>query len=272
MNLKEMCKQVRLDLVDCIGTLGVGHIGGSLSIVEVLVALYYKHMNVDPENPKMEGRDRLIVSKGHAGPAVYATLANKGYFPKEWLKTLNRNGTNLPSHCDMIRTPGVDMTTGSLGQGFSNAMGIALASKLSKDNATIYTIIGDGEAQEGQIWEAMMFASHKKLDNLIAFLDLNRFQIDGAVEEVNGIDPFDLKASSFNWNVVVCKDGNDIDQVDACIQYAKTLKNEKPTMVILNTLKGCGSEFVYSKKAANHNLTLKPEETELIMQQIREGE
>ena len=172
----------------------------------------------------------------------------------------------------MIRTPGIDMTTGSLGQGFSAAMGIALASKLSKDDATIYTIIGDGEAQEGQIWEAMMFAASKKLDNLIAFLDLNRFQIDGAVEEVNGIDPFDLKASSFNWNVVVCKDGNDIDQVDACIQYAKTLKNEKPTMSILNTLKGCGSEYVYSKKAANHNLTLKPEETELIMKQIREGE
>ena len=272
MNLKEMCKQVRIDLVDCIGTLGVGHIGGCLSIVEVLVALYYKHMNIDPSNPKMEGRDRLIVSKGHAGPAVYATLANKGYFPKEWLKTLNRNGTNLPSHCDMNRTPGIDMTTGSLGQGFSCAMGIAYASKLAKDNATIYTIIGDGESQEGQIWEAAMFASHKKLDNIIGFLDANKFQIDGSIEEVNSIEPIDLKFSSFGWNVIVCKDGNDVDQVDACIQHAKTLKNGKPTMVILNTIKGYGTEFVYSKKAGSHNMTLKPEDVETILREIKEGE
>ena len=272
MNLKETCKQVRLDLVDCIGTLGVGHIGGCLSIVEVLVALYYKHMNVDPSNPQMEGRDRLIVSKGHAGPAVYAALANKGYFPKEWLKTLNRNGTNLPSHCDMNRTPGIDMTTGSLGQGFSCAMGIAYASKLSKDNATIYTIIGDGESQEGQIWEAAMFASHKKLDNIIAFLDANKYQIDGSIEEVNSIEPIDLKFSSFGWNVIVCKDGNDIDQVDACIQHAKTLKNEKPTMIILNTIKGYGSEFVYSQKVGSHNMTLKPEHVETILREIKEGE
>ena len=272
MNLKETAKQVRLDLVDCIGSLGVGHIGGSLSIVEVLVALYYKHMNIDPNEPKKEGRDRLIVSKGHAGPAVYATLANKGYFPMEWLKTLNRNGTNLPSHCDMNRTPGVDMTTGSLGQGFSCAMGIAYASKLAKDNARIYTIIGDGESQEGQIWEAAMFASSKKLDNLIAFVDSNKFQIDGSVEEVNGVEPLDLKFSSFGWNVINCKDGNDIDQVDASIQYAKTLNNDKPTMIILNTIKGFGSEYVYSKKAGSHNMTLKPEEVEIIKNEIRAGE
>ena len=272
MNLKEMAKQVRLDLVDCIGTLGVGHIGGSLSIVEVLVSLYFKHMNVDPSEPKKEGRDRLIVSKGHAGPAVYATLANKGYFSKEWLKTLNRNGTNLPSHCDMNRTPGVDMTTGSLGQGFSCAMGIAYASKLENDDATIYTIIGDGESQEGQIWEAAMFASQKKLDNLIAFIDVNKYQIDGSVEEVNNVEPIDLKFSSFGWNVIVCKDGNDVDQVDASISYAKTIKNGKPTIVILNTVKGAGTKFVYSKKAGSHNMNLKPEDVEVIINEIKEGE
>lgn len=272
MNLKEITKQVRLDLVDCIGTLGVGHIGGSLSIVEVLVALYFKHMNVNPMDPKMEGRDRLIVSKGHAGPAVYATLANKGFFSKDWLKTLNRNGTNLPSHCDMNRTPGIDMTTGSLGQGFSCAMGIAYASKLAKDNATIYTIIGDGESQEGQIWEAAMFASQKKLNNLIAFIDSNKYQIDGSIEEVNSVEPIDLKFSSFGWNVVVCKDGNNIDQVDAAIQYAKSLNTDKPTMIILNTIKGYGTEFVYSKKAGSHNMNLKPEDVEIIVKQIKEGE
>ena len=185
---------------------------------------------------------------------------------------LFRSGTNLPSHCDMNRTPGIDMTTGSLGQGFSCAMGIAYASKLAKDNATIYTIIGDGESQEGQIWEAAMFASHKKLDNIIGFLDANKYQIDGSIEEVNNIEPIDLKFSSFGWNVIVCKDGNDIDQVDACIQHAKTLKNGKPTMVILNTIKGYGAEFVYSKKAGSHNMTLKHEDVETILREIKEGE
>ena len=151
MDLEKKCKEIRKSILKEIGTLGVGHIGGSLSIVETLVVLYYKHMNIDPKSPQMIGRDRLVVSKGHSGPAVYAVLADLGYFPKNWLLTLNKPGTNLPSHCDMNRTPGVDMTTGSLGQGFSCAVGIAKASKIKKDGATIYTIIGDGETQEGQI-------------------------------------------------------------------------------------------------------------------------
>ena len=169
MNLKEFCLQIRKDIIQEIGTFGVGHIGGSLSIVEILAVLYKNYMNFDPKNPKKEGRDRLIVSKGHAGPAADAVLANLGFFDKSWLLTLNKPGTNLPSHCDMNKTPGIDMTTGSLGQGCSCAVGIALGSKLKNDNAKIYTIIGDGESQEGQIWEASMFASHNKLDNLIAF-------------------------------------------------------------------------------------------------------
>ena len=170
-DLKEVCKDIRCDIMTCIGHLGVGHIGGCLSVVEALAVLYFKEMNIDPANPKMEGRDRFICSKGHAGPAVYATLANRGYFDKKELLTLNQGGTNLPSHCDMNRTTGIDMTTGSLGQGFSCAVGVALGSKLEKDGATIYTMIGDGESQEGQIWEAAMFAAAKKLDNLIAFTD-----------------------------------------------------------------------------------------------------
>ena len=158
-DLKEVCKDIRCDIMTCIGHLGVGHIGGCLSIVEALAVLYFKEMNIDPKQPQMAGRDRFICSKGHAGPAVYATLANRGYFDKKELLTLNQGGTNLPSHCDMNLTTGIDMTTGSLGQGFSCAVGVALGSKLEKDGATIYAMIGDGESQEGQIWEAAMFAA-----------------------------------------------------------------------------------------------------------------
>ena len=160
-DLKEICKDIRCDILTCIGHLGVGHIGGCLSVVEALAVLYFKEMNIDPKNPQMAGRDRFICSKGHAGPAVYATLANRGYFDKKELLTLNQGGTNLPSHCDMNRTIGIDMTTGSLGQGFSCAVGVALGSKVEKDGATIYAMIGDGESQEGQIWEAAMFAAAK---------------------------------------------------------------------------------------------------------------
>ena len=168
--MQQIAKEIRKLTVECIASLGQGHIGGSLSIVDVLTVLYFKQMNVDVNNPKMEGRDRLVVSKGHAGPAVYATLCRKGYISHDELLTLNKFGTNLPSHCDMNKTPGVDMTTGSLGQGISCAVGMALASKMSNDNATIYCIIGDGESQEGQIWEASMYASQKKLNNFILFL------------------------------------------------------------------------------------------------------
>ena len=164
-DLKAIAKDIRCDVLTCIGHLGVGHIGGCLSVVDLLTVLYFEQMRIDPKNPKMEGRDRFICSKGHAGPAVYATLSKRGYFDKKELLTLNQGGTNLPSHCDMNRTVGIDMTTGSLGQGFSCAVGAALGSKLEKDGAIIYALIGDGESQEGQIWEAAMFAASKKLDN-----------------------------------------------------------------------------------------------------------
>ena len=257
LDLELKCREIRKSILTEIGTLGVGHIGGSLSIVELLVVLYNKYMNIDPKNPQKEGRDRLIVSKGHSGPAVYAVLADKGYFPKEWLLTLNQPGTNLPSHCDMNRTPGVDMTTGSLGQGFSCAVGIALASKLRNDGATIYTIIGDGESQEGQIWEAAMFAAHQNLDNFVAFTDYNKLQLDDSVENICSVEPLADKWKAFGWEVIEVKNGNDCNQVDEAVSRAKALK--KPVMVILNTVKGCGIVFAERAGVSNHSMPVTKE-------------
>lgn len=253
MDLKQKCTDIRADIVRCIGSIGVGHIGGCLSIVEILVSLYYKNMNIDPKNPKKEGRDRLVCSKGHAGPAIYAVLADKGYFEKEELLTLNKSKTNLPSHCDMNKTIGIDMTTGSLGQGFSCAVGVALGGKIKADGATIYAIIGDGESQEGQIWEAAMFAAQKKLNNLIAFTDYNKMQIDGLVSDVNDIAPLDKKWASFGWNTIVI-DGHDLDAIDAAIASAKA--QDKPTMIIANTIKGKGISFIEAKGYGNHSMPM----------------
>lgn len=262
--MQKIAKEIRALTVECIASIGQGHIGGSLSIVDALTVLYFKHMNVDPTNPNKEGRDRLVVSKGHAGPGVYATLARKGYFPQEELYTLNRFGTNLPSHCDMNKTPGVDMTAGSLGQGLSCACGLALGSKLSNDNAYIYCIIGDGEAQEGQIWEASMFAAHEKLDNLIVMLDYNKLQLCGYTEDVMSIHDPAKKWESFGFYVQSI-DGNDINAVDAAITNAKQNKG-KPSMIVLNTIKGKG--FSYSENAGidNHSMPISAE----ILQKAKE--
>ena len=269
-DLKEVCKDIRCDVMTCIGHLGVGHIGGCLSVVELLGVLYYEAMNIDPKNPKMEGRDRFVCSKGHAGPAVYATLANRGYFDKKELLTLNQGGTNLPSHCDMNRTIGIDMTTGSLGQGFSCAVGVALGSKLEDDGATIYTLIGDGESQEGQIWEAAMFAAAKKLDNLIAFTDYNKLQIDDTVAKVNDIAPLAEKWAAFGWNVIDVEDGNDVEQVSEAVKHAKLgAGSGKPTMVILNTLKGCGVQWIVDLGAGNHNTNVNEEQAKAAIAEIR---
>ena len=269
-NLKEISRDVRCDTLKCIGHLGVGHIGGCLSVVEVLTVLYFEAMNIDPADPKKKGRDRFICSKGHAGPAVYATLANRGYFDKSELLTLNQGGTNLPSHCDMNRTIGIDMTTGSLGQGFSCAVGVALGSKLEEDGATIYTLIGDGESQEGQIWEAAMFAAAKKLDNLIAFTDYNKLQIDNTVEKVNDIAPLAEKWDAFGWNVIEVEDGNDVDQVSAAVEHAKLgIGSGKPTMVILNTLKGCGVPWIVDLGPGNHNCNISEEQADAAIAELR---
>ena len=267
LNLELKCTEVRENILTEIGELGVGHLGGSLSMVELLVTLYYKHMNVDPKNPQKVGRDRLIVSKGHSGPAVYAVLAEKGYFPKEWLLTLNKPGTNLPSHCDMNRTPGIDMTTGSLGQGFSCAVGISLASKLKKDGANIYTIIGDGESQEGQIWEAAMFASHHNLENLIAFTDYNKLQLDDSIDNICSIEPLADKWKAFGWDVTEVFEGNNCDEIDKAILEAK--KSQKPVMIILHTVKGCGVDFAEKAGISNHSMTVSKEMFEKGMKELK---
>lgn len=267
MDLKEICKEIRCETLNCIGSIGVGHIGGCLSVAEVLTVLYFKHMNVDPKNPHMEGRDRFVMSKGHAGPAVYATLAVKGFFPRSELLTLNKNGTKLPSHCDMNKTIGIDMTAGSLGQGFSCAVGIAIASKLSKDNAYVYSIVGDGESQEGQIWEAAMYAAHRKLDNLIAFTDYNGYQIDGSLDEVCSLGDLEQKWKAFGFDTVVI-DGHDIDAIDVAITNAKDCKGH-PHMIILRTVKGRGVDFIEAKKPGNHSMSLSADDVRNAIEQIR---
>lgn len=251
-NLVLKAKEIRKLTIDEVGYLGVGHIGGALSVVEVLTALYYHVMeNLDPGDPRKEGRDKLVLSKGHAGPALYAVLADRGYFPVEWLHTLNRGGTLLPSHCDMNRTPGIDFTTGSLGQGASAAMGIAYADRLKGSGAYTYLIVGDGECQEGLVWEAAMFASHYALDNVIAFLDNNKMQIDGETADIMGIDDINTKWNGFGWHVQRV-DGHDIRQIVKAVEKAKAVRG-RPSMIICDTVKGKG--FVLGEgKVGSHSM------------------
>ncbi len=239
--LTAKARQLRDDVIETIGRFGSGHIGGAMSVMDALTVIYYSKANVDPKNPQKADRDRVIMSKGHAGPAMYAVLADLGYFPKEWLCTLNQNGTNLPSHCDMNKTPGIDMTAGSLGQGLSCAVGMAVAAKMDKNPATIYCFIGDGESQEGQIWEASMFAGSNHLDNLIVLLDYNKMQLDGPVSEINELAPVEDKWESFGFYVQSI-DGHDLDTISNAIDNAKA-QHEKANMIVLNTIKGKGASF-----------------------------
>lgn len=257
--LVEKSRRIRRLTMDSIAKVGVGHVGGCLSVVEAIVVLYYKEMNVDSQNPDMTGRDRFVLSKGHAGPTLYSVLADKGYFEVCMLDTLNKPETSLPSHCDMLRTRGIDMTAGSLGQGFSCAVGMAKGSKIKKDNAKIYTIIGDGESQEGQIWEGALFAAHQKLNNLIGFTDYNKLQLDGSIEEIMGMEPLDMKWKAFGWNVIVVKDGHNVEEISAAIVEAK-ISEEKPTMIILNTIKGKGVQFSEAAGSTNHNMPVTEEQ------------
>ncbi|MEA1910887.1 MAG: transketolase [Spirochaetota bacterium] len=249
--LEHKAKEIRIKTIDSIGFLGVGHIGGAMSIVELLTILYYRKMHIDPDNPKMEDRDKLVLSKGHAGPALYSTLADKKFFPEEWLYTLNKGGTKLPSHCDMNMTPGIDMTTGSLGQGLSSSIGLALAMRLDGINRNVFTIIGDGESQEGQNWEAAMTASQFKLNKLIAFTDNNKMQIDGYTDDIMPIGDIENKWSSFGWNTARI-DGHDLKALDKAIDDARK-SEEKPTMIILDTIKGKGCSFAEGQ-LTNHNM------------------
>jgi transketolase len=238
---RKFAAEIRYQTIKEIVNLGFGHIGGAMSIVETLAVLYGGVMKIDPRNPGWEDRDWLVCSKGHAGPALYATLALKGYFPLEMLLTLNQGGTSLPSHCDRNKTPGIDMTTGSLGQGMSTAIGVALGNRISKRNSLTYLILGDGELNEGQVWEGALFANHYKLDNLIAFVDYNRQQLDGYVNDVMDVGDIAQKFSSFGWHT---KDvnGHDVSEIHNAIISAKN-SHGKPSVIVLHTQKGKGCTF-----------------------------
>ena len=240
--LNEIANVIRKDIVSMICKSKSGHPGGSLSAVEILTELYFDQMNIDPTNPKMEDRDRFVLSKGHAAPALYATLSERGYFVKEELNHLRQIGSMLQGHPDMKKIPGVEMSTGSLGQGFSVACGMAMAAKLDNAPWNVYALLGDGEVQEGIIWEAAMSAAHYKLDNMIAFLDYNGLQIDGDVESVMNINPIEDKFKTFGWNVITI-DGHDFDQIFAELDMAKDTV-DKPTMIIAKTIKGKGVSFM----------------------------
>jgi len=254
--IESFAKEIRKLAIQTIGEFGVGHIGGAMSIADVLAVLYGKRLKADPRNPRAPGRDRLVLSKGHAGPSLYAALAAKGFFPKEWLSTLNKGGTNLPSHCDRNKTPGIDMTTGSLGQGLSAACGIAAALRIDGNPATVYAIIGDGESDEGQNWEAAMFAAHRKLSNIIAFTDFNNAQIDGTTEEILGLGSLSSKWAAFGWNSVEI-DGHDVGAIDAAIEAARA-QSDKPSMIVMRTVKGKGCSFCEGQ-VGSHNMPVTKE-------------
>ena len=267
--LKDKAFGIRCSTIREIASFGSGHIGGSMSIVEILSYLYYREMNVDPENPKKEDRDRLVVSKGHAGPAVYAALASKGFFPSSWLSTLNQGGTKLPSHCDMTKTPGVDFTGGSLGQGFSAAVGIALGQRVKKLDARTFTIIGDGESQEGQIWEAAESAGAWKLDNLFAFLDLNGQQLDGYTRDIIPQIHIPERWKSFGWDVHEIN-VHDFEEIEKAIESAKQCHG-MPHMIVMDTIKSYGyipGEGIKS----NHSMPITPEGAEEAIKALKERE
>lgn len=241
-DLEKMARKIRIGIIDAVYSAQSGHPGGSLSIVDILAVLYFNEMNIDPENPQKEDRDRFVLSKGHCAPALYSTLANRGYFDTEELKTLRKIDSIMQGHPDMKHIPGVDMTTGSLGQGLSAANGMAMAGKLNKKDYRVYCIVGDGEIEEGQIWEAAMASSKYKLDNLCLIVDNNNLQIDGTIEEVMSSYPIDEKFRSFGFQIINI-DGHNIQEIKDAFEVAKNIK-EKPTCIIAKTIKGKGVDFM----------------------------
>ena len=243
LELQKTANEIRKGIVTAVHSAKAGHPGGSLSAAELFTYLYFEEMNIDPEQPKKADRDRFVLSKGHTAPGLYSTLANRGYFPVEDLKTLRHLGSYLQGHPDMKHIPGVDMSSGSLGQGISAAVGMALSAKMDGDSYRVYTLLGDGEIQEGQVWEAAMFAGHRKLDNLVAIVDNNGLQIDGNIADVCSPYPIDKKFEAFNFHVINVEDGNDFDQLKAAFDEAKTVKG-KPTAIIMKNLKGKDVSFM----------------------------
>ena len=240
--LKQIAAKIRLGILEGTHAAASGHPGGSLSIADIVTYLYFEELNVDPKNPKWDDRDRFVLSKGHTAPALYGALAYKGFFSPDELKNLRNVNSFLQGHPDMKGTPGIDMSTGSLGLGFSAACGMALAGKLNKKDYRVYSIVGDGESQEGQIWEACMFASHYKLDNLCLVIDWNGLQIDGPVAEVMNPTPYDTKLAAFGFNVISI-DGHDFEQIEKAFKAARAVKG-KPTAIIAKTIKGKGVSFM----------------------------
>ncbi len=266
MKTQDRAKEIRANALLCINSIGNGHIGGSLSICDILAVLYEKHLKFNAANPHTEGRDRVVLSKGHAGPALYGTLCAYGFFPKEELLTLNKLGTKLPSHCNSLLTPGVDMTAGSLGQGISSAVGLALASKLKGDGARVYAIVGDGECQEGQVWEAAMLAGNRKLDNLTVFIDNNKMQIDDVTDKINKVEDLEAKWKAFNFETIRI-DGHNHEALDKAISLAKETK-DKPFAVICDTVKGKGVKFYEEMGVNNHSTTVGDEQVKQAFEEL----
>ena len=268
LELEKMANEIRKDIVTAVHSAKSGHPGGSLSSADIFTYLYFEEMNVDPANPKWEDRDRFVLSKGHVAPGLYSTLAEKGYFPKEDLKTLRHTGSYLQGHPDMKHIPGIDMSSGSLGQGVSVAVGMAAAGKYHKKDYRVYTLTGDGEIQEGQIWEAAMWAGHRKLDNLVVIVDNNNLQIDGSVEDVCSPYPIDKKFEAFNFHVINI-DGNDFDQIRAAFKEARETKG-MPTAIIAKTVKGKGVSFM-ENAAGWHGKAPNDEEYEIAMADLEKA-
>lgn len=263
--LKQFAKDIRIQTMEQFAARGFGHLGGSMSIVEIVATLYGAEMKYDAKNPKWKGRDWLVCSKGHAGPTIYSALALKGFFSTEELKTLNQPHTNLPSHCDRNKTIGIDITTGSLGQGLSVASGLAYGHQVREENNRIFVITGDGELQEGQNWEAIMLAAHRQLSNLTLFVDNNKVQLDGNTENINNIENLEAKFAAFHWNVIRV-DGHDITSIGEAIQKARECE-DKPTAIICDTIKGKG--IIWAEGQFNHHIEVSREMADLAIAEIK---
>jgi transketolase len=249
--LDRLAGEFRYVITDMICRAGSGHLGGALSLVEIVIDLYWRELRIDPSHPLWPERDRVVLSKGHGGPVLYVALAYRGYFPKEWLGTLNADGTRLPSHADRLRTPGIDMTAGSLGQGLSAACGMALAARMDGAGHRVYCIIGDGESDEGQIWEAAMFAGHHRLDNLVALCDYNKLQIDGFTDDQLTLEPLADKWRAFNWEVLEM-DGHDWEDIQGTLERAREVRG-KPVMILAHTIKA-KDHCLTENRPESHNI------------------
>ena len=271
LELQKKANEVRKGIVTAVHAAKAGHPGGSLSAADIFTYLYFEEMNIDPKDPKKVDRDRFVLSKGHTAPGLYSALALRGYFPVEDLKTLRHLGSYLQGHPDMKHIPGVDMSSGSLGQGISAAVGMALSAKLSGDDYRVYTLLGDGEIQEGQVWEAAMFAGFRKLDNLVVIVDNNGLQIDGPVDQVCSPYPIDEKFKAFNFHVITLADGNDMDQIAAAFAEARETKGQ-PVAIIAHTVKGKGVSFM-ENQVGWHGKAPNDEEYAIAMADLeKEGE